>query len=174
MDDARFERGHSSSFNENRLESFMHSASELMDSGEHNILHHSTHHDVRSMRNPQASASMIVKSKSNLPLKRAKTGGIGIEIPGSVTMLSGRNWVTKDEIPNRRENRVNVSETSKAQVMSFAPNGSMMATGHQNNTIQFWDTDSSMATLKYSYSASSPITQIAFSGRRELMATSDN
>ena len=57
--------------------------------------------------------------------------------------------------------------------MEFAPNGSMIATGHQNQMIQFWDSDNNISQ-KYQYNVSSCVTQISFSRRREIMGTSDN
>lgn len=50
----------------------------------------------------------------------------------------------------------------------------MLATGHLDKTIKFWDCDFFELTEKYSLSVSSEVTQIAFSNRSGKMATSDN
>ena len=59
-----------------------------------------------------------------------KRPNTGLAIPGGINMHSGVGFVSKDEPPGRREQKINISETSKAQVMEFAPNGSIIATGH--------------------------------------------
>lgn len=47
-----------------------------------------------------------------------------------------------------------------------------MVTGHQNQLIKFWKSDT--LTEKYTYNVPSAITQIGFTKRREIMGTSDN
>ena len=89
-----------------------------------------------------------------------------------MSILHGAGFVGRDAQPNRRERTENVSVVSKAQVMEFTPNGSIVATAHQNSSIKFWDSD--MLFEKYAYNVASSLTQISFSPRRELMATSDN
>ena len=65
----------------------------------------------------------------NIKSKQKRTN-TGLAIPGGINMHSGVGFVSKDELPGRREHKINISEVSKAQVMEFAPNGSMVATGH--------------------------------------------
>ena len=38
----------------------------------------------------------------------------GLGIPGTINMISGIGFVSKDEPPTRREHKVNISEASKA------------------------------------------------------------
>ena len=51
---------------------------------------------------------MEVKKKKN----RAASSLIGI--PGSVNLLAGKSWVARDEPPSRREQKIDISESSKA------------------------------------------------------------
>jgi len=105
--------------------------------------------------------------------KRSATENVGVGDFGSAFVISGVGFVTRDVPPTSRKAHIDISEHSKAQVLEFAPNGGMLATGHQDKTIKFWDCDFNLSE-KYSLSVSSEVTQIAFSQRRGKMATSDN
>ena len=112
----------------------------------------------------------LFHSKKEGEIKRTTSAMPGIL--GGNELINGFSYVTSDIKPTIKLQTVDISESSKAQVLEFSPNGSMLATGHVDKSIKFWDCDLSLSQ-KYSLSVSSEVTQITFSNRGK-MATSDN
>ena len=92
----------------------------------------------------------------------------------SLSMLLG-NYVSHDCIPSTRTNKEVVNESLKQlanKALEYSANGSMIATSHSDQQIRFWDSDT--LSEKYTMQCSANITIMAFSRRKELMATCDS
>ena len=66
----------------------------------------SNSHEVQSMHNYPMNSSMIIDPMSQNLHKRNRTGFGNI---GGVNLLAGISWVSKDETPSRKDQKVNVS-----------------------------------------------------------------